>query len=66
MPLFTARFSFEVQDIPAQDAREAASLALREVALRLEVREARADLFRVFLGRHEIGRVFVVREKDRG
>ena len=64
MKRFTTRFSFEIQDIPAEDAESAARLALKELALRLRLQETKRGYFRIFLGRHEIGRVFEIKGKS--
>ncbi len=63
MRRFTARFSFEIRDIPAEEPLEAARWALKELAPRLEGRPARRGVWRLFLGPHEIGRVFEVKDK---
>ncbi len=57
MPLYTVRFVFEVQHVPATAPQEAAEKALVEVAKRLEIKPAQKAVFRIFLGRAEIGRL---------
>ncbi len=66
MKRFVARFSFEIRDIPAEDPVEAASRALKEIALRLEGKPLKAGVWRLFLGRHEIGRVLALKGKGPG
>ncbi len=57
MPCYNVRFVFEVQNVPAKGPREAAERALVELARRIEVRPASPKVFRIFLGRAEIGRL---------
>lgn len=54
---FKARFVFEITQIPARTPQEAAEKALLEVAKRLKIRPLKKDIFRVFIGQAEIGRV---------
>ncbi|NPB09010.1 MAG: hypothetical protein GXO17_01525 [Thermodesulfobacteria bacterium] len=66
MKRFTTRFAFEVSEVPGEDPLEAASKVLREVSVRLSGKRAREGVWRLFLGRAEIGRVFELKDRDPG